>query len=993
MSVTLHLLGRPRIRLDGQGFEPAPSKPLCLLLYLGYAAEWVGRERLAFLFWPDSDDSSAKRNLRQLIRRARALPFALGLEIEDGRLRWRVDSDVAEFRRALAAGDWQGAADLQGDSLLSGLDGVDSEAFRDWLELEREALRSAWQGAVQKQAAALEAQGGYLAAADLLGRLLVVNDLAEDVLQHYLRVSYLAGQRERALSAYESFERRLREELDLTPLEPTVKLAASIRSAAPLEGAPPAPPGAGGVQVPLTVMRPPRLIGREAELSRLAASRTPVALLAGEAGVGKSRLMAEAAPDAFGLRCHEGMERVPFYPLTVAIRERLGRGAPTPALGPYLADLARLVPEVAPELKPEPADPEASHGRLLEALARYLEGVGPQSGAFGVSVDDLQWADEASLAFITFLAHRRGLRLLGAYRVHEQTPALQRLRRALRSARALSEVRLEPLDEDAVETLMATLMETRQGPPIFSRWLHRGTGGNPMFVLETLKALFEAGTLEAGAEGWQTGIDDVTRDYREITIPEAVSELIGRRVDGLDDTTRRVLRTASVLGRDLTPRLLGQVAGLSELAVVDALADAERVGLVRADGFAHDLIRQTVYGSLATTQRRLLHARVAEALPGDTEPTVRAEHWLAAGRLDEAVEQWLSAARDFRWKGLFEPAIGLLERSAELAEEPEARDRVEAVLASVLQQAGRNADARRLAESLLERSADPRLRAEALNTLAVVALREGRVDAAQASVTACLELIEAVQDADFRGNFTLTRAILHHARGDAPAATALLETELARLRTRPFSAGLGSVLTSLAAAYDVAGDHDKALPLHREALRLAKVHGFRYFHIDAALNLLYCLMDLGRTEEGLADAEAALELGHFENTPTLRTNLATAYFELGRYRDALRHYDRVVTETEHDYLLAICWARLAETHVRLSHPGKVAGALDEAFRWASRTDVAVARARVLISTLRHGTSAQRKRVGPWLVELDGETLPDYVRAELAGMPSAEGRDS
>ena len=699
--------------------------------------------------------------------------------------------------------------------------------------------------------------------------------------------------------------------------------------------------------------------------------------------MGKSRLMGELAPHAYQLACHEGLQQVPFYPITEAVRRDLRAGRPLPELGHYLQDLTRLIPEAAPEVRPELLEAGTARARLLEALTIYLEASVPKGTELHLIIDDLQWADDATLDFFIYLVNRGTLKILGAYRIHEVAPKLQTLIRSLRSRRAVTEIQLEPLDERAVRELMSILTEQPEGPPIFSRWLHRHTGGNPMFLLETLKALFEAGTLNATEDGWRSNIDDITRDYSELEVPAAITQVIERRIAKLSQPSLRVLKTASVIGSHFDPPLLAHVSGLSETAVVEALEETEHAGLTLGDSFSHDLLRQCIYSSLTPGQRRILHTRVAESLPLDIDPSVRAEHWLAARETGRAVTLWNEAATDFQKQGLFDPAILLLERAITQVPTGDQRTALQARLATALQQAGRNSEALARVQLLLTDTDDAGLRASALNTRAVIYLREGRIEAARETVTACLELAnEATTNEAFQRSFLMTRVILHHGLGEFDEAIALLEPELADLRTKPFSDDICTVLSSLAAAYDMKGDHLKALPLHREALRVATTHGYRYFQVDAAINLLYCLMDLDRPEDAIVEAEQTLKIGRFENTPTLRTNLATAYFELGRYREALAHYRQVVQEGEHDHLLAIAWARLAETHAQLGEKSAVAAAIDEAVTQAQQTDYQLARARVLTTTLKLGSAEQVARVKPWLGSLDREALPGYILGEL-----------
>jgi tetratricopeptide (TPR) repeat protein len=621
--------------------------------------------------------------------------------------------------------------------------------------------------------------------------------------------------------------------------------------------------------------------------------------------------------------------------------------------------------------------------RLLEALARFLEGAAAEGGA--LIFDDLQWCDEPSLSVLAHLLQRRRVRVFAAYRPLEATTTLQAMLDGLRRAGLLELIRLDPLDLAGVERLMASLTGRERGPPVFSRWLWQRAGGNPMFTLETLRALFEGGVLSADEGGWSSAIDDLTQDYSELEVPAAVSQVIERRVARLSEGTVRVLRAAAVAGPEIDSALLIRVAGLSAAAVLTALSEAEEGGLLLGERFAHDLVRQSVYASLGTALRYALHAGVAEHLPPSTDPSIRAEHWLAARQLPAAVEAWLEAVEAMRAKGLFDAAVLLLQRGIDRCDDPLLRQRLEARLIDVLQQSGRNAEALVRSAALLESSDRPELRASAYNARALVQLRQGQVEAAAESVAAGQNAFRQVGAGPESASFVMTRAILHHAQGDYDATIALLEPLATDLRLAPSTDDFGTVLTSLAAAYDMRGEHLKALPLHWEALGFVKVQGYRYFQVDAALNLLYCLMDLGRADEGLSEGEAALELGHFENSPTLRSNLATAYFELDRYDDARRHYRQVVESSEHDFLLAIAWARLAETEHRLGQKAAVPAAVEQAIVAAEGTDFQLARARVLIAALERGTAEQAARVRPWLTEIDLAGLPEYVRDEITAL--------
>ena len=440
MPACLYLLDEPHVRLEGGRLELAPSRPAQLLVYLGYRGEWVSREALAGLFWPESPEEEARHNLRVNLHRAKALPWSEGLEVERERVRLCVETDVAQFREALGRGDWQAAAKLHRRPFLQDFPLQDLPPLEDWASLERQALLEAWKSAVQRHALELEQNDQLDQSSALLAELLRHDLLAEDVLQHYLRTAYLAGQREAALKTYDRFVRELSQELGLEPMQATQELAQALRRSLPLRVSPPRPQ----VRIPLEVFKPPRLVGRTAEQSRLQGVQS--ALVSGEPGVGKTRLLLDTFPAAPLIRCREGLENVPFFPVLEYLKAHLD-ALPDP--GPYREDLARLLPEVWPGFTPPPADPFSVKRRLLEAVHRALQG-----NAL-LLFDDLQWADESTLELLLYL-HSQGQALVGAYRTHEVGPALAKTREALQ-AQGLEEVALAPLSPELLQTLLADL--------------------------------------------------------------------------------------------------------------------------------------------------------------------------------------------------------------------------------------------------------------------------------------------------------------------------------------------------------------------------------------------------------------------------------------------------------------------------------------------------------------------------------------------------------
>lgn len=151
MRQRVRLLGTPVIWNSGSWHYLPIDKRLGLLTHLVCAGGWVARERLAYLFWPDVPSAQARMNLRQLLIRARALPYAIEIESDGKRLRWGVDNDVAAFRQAVAADDHASCVTLYGGDLVEGYEPDDASEFANWLDLERSQLREAFRLAALNQ--------------------------------------------------------------------------------------------------------------------------------------------------------------------------------------------------------------------------------------------------------------------------------------------------------------------------------------------------------------------------------------------------------------------------------------------------------------------------------------------------------------------------------------------------------------------------------------------------------------------------------------------------------------------------------------------------------------------------------------------------------------------------------------------------------------------------------------------------------------------------
>lgn len=346
MTLRVHLLGGAGAELGSARIAFLPDKRFQFLAFLAYAGDWVSREKLSYLFWPDTSTEQARHNLRQLLRRVQALGWVRGLEAERQRIRWLVPTDLNAFRAALEAGKEREALEHYRGPLLEGLESDDGSEFGAWLAFEREHLQARWRRVVLDRAADLERTGQHAQAADWLFELLERDPLDEAVLQGYLRVSSLAGRQLAALKAYQAFAERLERELGLEPTTTTQQLAQAIREAAPNpETVTSATAASGGLPRAATAF-----VGRALELGELervlSAKDCRLLSILGLGGIGKTRLALQAAQalsgDCGGRVHFVALETLPSADLLpVSIAESLGLSLQ--GKDPPLAQVARYL--------------------------------------------------------------------------------------------------------------------------------------------------------------------------------------------------------------------------------------------------------------------------------------------------------------------------------------------------------------------------------------------------------------------------------------------------------------------------------------------------------------------------------------------------------------------------------------------------------------------------------------------------------------------------
>src|SRR5215218_3198500 len=377
------------------------------------------------------------------------------------------------------------------------------------------------------------------------------------------------------------------------------------------------------------------LVGREAELARLAAARGRaeegsggIVLLCGEAGIGKSRLAAAATADAGAVLRGAATEgsAVPYGPIVDALRSRL-RTDPMAlgGCGPLLPHLALLLPELG-----EPAA-ETERATIFEAVRCALAHLAAER-PLAILLDDLQWSDETTLELLAALAgplQEMPVLVVGAYRSDglPRQHRLRWLRNELRRGGRLEEISLDPLDHDGVAVLLEALLSEPPSPSLVAT-VHDRTLGSPFFVEELVAALQLRGALQPGRHGLELADED------DVPLPDTVREAVLVATSTLSEEARAAAEAAAVAGQQL------DLAMVAELSSADGLAELIEKGLLeeREPGraaFRHALAQEALYAEVPWMRRREIHRRLAEALAAAAGSRLEvATHWRGAG--DEA---------------------------------------------------------------------------------------------------------------------------------------------------------------------------------------------------------------------------------------------------------------------------------------------------------------------------------------------------------------------
>ena len=917
-------------------------KATALLAHLALAERPRSRESLCALLWPSQDPEHARGALRRTLSALRksvgeewidTAGDSVALRASDG-----LELDVRRFR-ALAGDDASpedlaAAVELSRGELLEGFALRDSPEFDAWQVYEADELRRELGSALARLVKLVGARGDYSRAIAYARRRLELDRLHEPAHRELIRLYAFSGDRAAALGQYRDCVRTLSQELGVGPVEETAALFEQVSEGT--LGAPASETAAATGEALASGDAPSRagppselpLVGRDRELAALveahaaAAPDGRLAVIEGEAGIGKTRLAAELMANVasgggrvLAARCHEDEAGLPYGPVVALLGEAL-RSAPDAIARDVppqrLADASLLLPELASVGSdlPQPValTGPAAQARMLEGVAAVLGAACHGSPPGLVFVDDVHASDEATLDVLAYLGRRlsgRTLLLAIGWRSEGVPPGhrLRGLATELSRAGQATVVALARLDQTEVAELVRAARPD-EAPDLEQR-VYIESEGLPLFVAEYLAAL-AAGDDPAAAP-----------------VPREMRGLLEARLAGLGAMARQLVETAAVIGRAFGLDTVRAASGRSDEEAVDGLDELVARGLVRELGssepgydFTHAKLRALVYEEIGLARRRLLHRRVAEALarvtPGPEGAAPVAQHLRLAGDQAGAAERYrvagehaasllahadalehLDAALALGYPdtaalherigelrtlvGDYAGALASYESAAAHADEA-AVARIEHRLGGVHQRRGEWDRAEARFAVALESAApdDEGLRARILADLALTLHQSGpaqphpegrahpgaqhRAERAAELAAQARALAEAAGDRRAQAQAHNILGVLARGEGRFDAAREELERSLALADELDDASARVAALNNLALVAREAGDAERALELTEAALALCAAQGDR--HREAALenNLADLHHAAGRPEESMEHLKRAVAI-------------------------------------------------------------------------------------------------------------------------------------
>ncbi|WP_374568315.1 AAA family ATPase [Ideonella sp.] len=926
------------------------------------------RERLALLLWPDSEPAAARNTLRQRLFQLRR---QLGVELVEG-----------QAVLALAEGIGHDLADS--DDVLGGQDAGATGTLAEWLALQRDHRRQRMRLALAELCEMSERAQDWPGALLHAHELLALEPLSEEAHRRVMRLHYLAGDRAAALLAFDRCEQMLKNEVGAQPSSETRQLLATIE-AAEVDASPLPVPGAA---LPASVLRPPRLIGRAAAVEALLQGWDlgQVVWVEGEGGLGKSRLLqtlARSRPGALCVAARPGDAGVPLASLTrwLDALHRHDEQAADRLGAAQRRELAKLLPHISAG---PVAPPRGGHEQALpDALDALWRAQAP--GFAGLLVDDLQWADDASIDWLRDWilrspladAHAPAPRWALASRPAVEGSALAALRQELIAHARLRPLPLAPLDETALAELVDSLALPGLSGSAAGAALRQHTGGNPMFLLETLKQAWAEQRLGGDVGDWLRAR------------PSNVRAVIAERLARLPAGALALARVASVAGVDFDVELAAAVLGQPVMALADDWQALEAAQVLSDQAFAHDLVFEAVRDGVPAPIARHLHGRIASFLESDAArqhaPARVADHWQAAGQPLRALP-WLGQAADAAWRcARRHEQLGFLLRRADiLADDGRQAEAFAAVLGATDLHLGIDydiADGQALCDRLDRLAATDAERLEAALMRIHLLGHRGDLDQLTERVATCVAEAHRLGDERLLAQAHGEQGMVLVMADRPQEAVEPLRSATEWLLQHGGPAECSEAAGSLAVALDNCGQLDAAMPWHETSIAFAEQIGDGSQVMSGLSNLACNRIDRGDLRSAGESVQRALDLAaqHDWIGAQLGTSWALrGLCELGqgRYASALAALDEAeqVMAREQPILLSVVACHRAACWWQLGQAARAQQALQPVGDGDDTPMVARVRRLLLLSRL-----ARERRGG----QADAAALLQQARALLA----------
>ena len=976
---TLELFGRGQLTC-GAAIVQLERKTSALFAFLALEGA-TSRSKLAGLLWADSSEESARNSLRQRLYRLRV---SVGLDLivssDPLRLEPSLIVDALRFESLIFTNDFQSALAFEGE-LLANVDFDDCPELFEWVLAARERLEAGKREAGVSEANRLEQAGDYAAALGRARQLLLRDPISEDAHRRLMRLHYLANDRPAAMQAFRQCQSVLKTQLGVEPLPETQHLASLIVQGQTLPQSQPT----ARFSIPIQILRPPVLVGRGRDWAQLEAAWAAGlgVVVRGQAGVGKTRLISDflTSKGSFLLiQGRPGDAGIGYASFARGLKRILEQHQNL-SFEPWVRrELSRIVPSLGAE--PQPAiqsDPEKI--RFFSSVLEILDALASKEMQ-SIFVDDLQFMDAASFELWQYiLSAEIPMFSCTAYRSGELEGEAES--HLLHTKHHL--VELLPLEIGGLSELL-----THLALPVvadLAQSLRQYTGGNPMYVLETLKSLLETGGIARGLP-------------QHFPPPQKIGALIRHRLERLSLGALRLARVAAVAETDFSLSLATNVLNVSALELTEPLFELEQAQVLIGERFAHDLIFEATLEGVPKSIQQLVHQKTAAYLEMQRgNPARIAQHWLTAGNQARAVPFLRLAALEAVSQYQLRNAVNYATQAAQMledAKDPELAWECWEQVREVLREMEQGEKLGVVIKALHRTASTALQRAQSLNAECDHLYSTGKLVLAKKIAFQAIETSEACKDFNAIAISRNNLGIIHWMHGETSLAAdqiALsnnyselslqqsLDLHKPQLEITKARRELALGIANHAALLDEFGRYQESEIEHKRAIGMLREVRDAASLSQALSNLSITLLDQGRGREALTYLHEAKQQEVLLTETTLgsittNTTLGAIHLKLDQYTQALTYANqaRETAEAAQSPVVHVVLARLAKLY-------RILGATQQAKHYFDA-------ARVLPRASEHFADTLFREYAVFLLE-QGEIASEIIAQALHSLNQTE----